>query len=124
MREVDTEKRNALYHRAQEIVYFEDPGAIWIHDNYHVVGSRADVHGVVSYYHDYRTTAPGKHIIKICQAEAFQAMGSRIYHRTMNNGHVRTPTVVKGRNRGMSVSVSKPPAARPSASDKCVRGSM
>ena len=39
--------------------------------------SRADVHGVVHYYHDFRTTMPGKHIIKICQAEACQAMGSR-----------------------------------------------
>ena len=39
--------------------------------------SRAEVHGVVSYYHDFRTTPPGKHIVKICQAEACQAMGSR-----------------------------------------------
>jgi formate dehydrogenase subunit gamma len=39
--------------------------------------SRADVHGVVSYYHDFRTTPPGKHIVKVCQAEACQAMGSR-----------------------------------------------
>lgn len=39
--------------------------------------SRAEVHGVVSFYHDFRTTPPGKHIIKICQAEACQAMGSR-----------------------------------------------
>jgi formate dehydrogenase subunit gamma len=39
--------------------------------------SRADVHGVVSFYHDFRTTPPGDHIVKICQAEACQAMGSR-----------------------------------------------
>ena len=39
--------------------------------------SRADVHGVVSFYHDFRTTPPGKHVIRICQAEACQAMGSR-----------------------------------------------
>ena len=39
--------------------------------------SRADVHGVVEYYHDFRTEEPGKHILKICQAEACQAMGSR-----------------------------------------------
>jgi formate dehydrogenase subunit gamma len=38
--------------------------------------SRADVHGVVEYYHDFRTEEPGKHIVKICQAEACQAMGS------------------------------------------------
>jgi len=39
--------------------------------------SRADVHGVVEYYHDFRTEEPGDHIVKICQAEACQAMGSR-----------------------------------------------
>jgi len=39
--------------------------------------SRAEVHGVVSFYHDFRTTPPGKHTLKICQAESCQAMGSR-----------------------------------------------
>jgi len=39
--------------------------------------SRAEVHGVVSYYHDFRTVPPGKHVVKICQAESCQAMGSR-----------------------------------------------
>lgn len=39
--------------------------------------SRADVHGVVSYYHDFRTEPPGKHIVKICAAESCQAMGGR-----------------------------------------------
>jgi len=39
--------------------------------------SRAEVHGVVSYYHDFRTSEPGQHIVKVCQAEACQAMGSR-----------------------------------------------
>ena len=39
--------------------------------------SRADVHGVVSFYHDFRREPPGSHVIKICQAESCQAMGSR-----------------------------------------------
>lgn len=39
--------------------------------------SRAEVHGVVNYYHDFRTEPPGRHIVKVCQAEACQAMGSR-----------------------------------------------
>jgi len=39
--------------------------------------SRAEVHGVVEYYHDFRTAAPGKHIVRICRAEACQAMGGR-----------------------------------------------
>lgn len=39
--------------------------------------SRAEVHGVVSFYHDFRTTPAGKRVIRICQAESCQAMGSR-----------------------------------------------
>ena len=39
--------------------------------------SRAEVWGVVRYYHDFRTEPPGETIVKICQAEACQAMGSR-----------------------------------------------
>lgn len=38
--------------------------------------SRAEVHGVVSFYHDFRTTPPGRHVIRICRAESCQAMGS------------------------------------------------
>jgi formate dehydrogenase subunit gamma len=37
--------------------------------------SRAEVHGVVTFYHEFRRTAPGAHVIKICRAEACQAMG-------------------------------------------------
>ena len=39
--------------------------------------SRADVHGVVSFYHDFRTRPAGRTVLKICQAEACQAMGAR-----------------------------------------------
>jgi formate dehydrogenase subunit gamma len=39
--------------------------------------SRAEVHGVVSFYHDFRTAPAGKRVIKICQAESCQAMGSQ-----------------------------------------------
>ena len=38
--------------------------------------SRAEVHGVVSFYHDYRETPAGRHVIKLCRAEACQAMGA------------------------------------------------
>ncbi len=37
--------------------------------------SRADAHGVVSFYHDYRKALPGRHVIKLCRAEACQSMG-------------------------------------------------
>jgi formate dehydrogenase subunit gamma len=39
--------------------------------------SRADVHGVVSFYHDFRDAKPGRHVIKLCRAEACQSMGAR-----------------------------------------------
>lgn len=39
--------------------------------------SRAEVHGVVSFYHDFRTEPAGRRTVKICQAEACQSMGSR-----------------------------------------------
>ncbi|MCX8500623.1 MAG: NAD(P)H-dependent oxidoreductase subunit E, partial [Alphaproteobacteria bacterium] len=38
--------------------------------------SRAEVHGVISFYHDFRRDPPPKHSIKLCRAEACQAMGS------------------------------------------------
>lgn len=37
--------------------------------------SRADVYGVVSFYHDYRERPAGRHVLKICRAESCQAMG-------------------------------------------------
>jgi len=37
--------------------------------------TRAEVHGVVSFYHDFRTAPAGRHVVKICRAEACQAMG-------------------------------------------------
>jgi formate dehydrogenase subunit gamma len=38
--------------------------------------SRAEVHGVVSFYHDFRHEPPGRNIVRICRAEACQAMGA------------------------------------------------
>lgn len=36
--------------------------------------SRAEVHGVVTFYHDYRREPAGRHVIKVCRAEACQSM--------------------------------------------------
>lgn len=38
--------------------------------------SRAEVHGVISFYHDFRSAPPGRHVLKLCRAEACQSMGS------------------------------------------------
>jgi formate dehydrogenase subunit gamma len=38
--------------------------------------SRAEVSGVISFYHDFRSEPPGRHVVKVCRAEACQAMGA------------------------------------------------
>jgi len=38
--------------------------------------SRADVHGVISFYHFFRQTPPGRRVIHLCRAESCQAMGA------------------------------------------------
>lgn len=40
--------------------------------------SRADVHGVVTFYHDFRRRPAGAHVIRLCRAEACQARGGRM----------------------------------------------
>ena len=37
--------------------------------------SRAEVHGVITYYHHFRYEPPGRHLVQVCRAEACQAMG-------------------------------------------------
>ena len=37
--------------------------------------SRAEVHGVVSFYHFFRSTPPGTHTVNVCRAESCQAVG-------------------------------------------------
>jgi formate dehydrogenase subunit gamma len=61
--------------------------------------SRAEVHGVISFYHHFRTHPPGAHVVQLCRAEACQAMhGERTeaharhalgvdYHGTTADGH-------------------------------------
>jgi formate dehydrogenase subunit gamma len=40
--------------------------------------SRAEVYGVVTFYHDFRTEPAGRHRLKLCRAEACQSMGGRV----------------------------------------------
>jgi formate dehydrogenase subunit gamma len=53
--------------------------------------SRAEVHGVVTFYHDFHNKPQAKHVIKICRAEACQSMGSRELVKLAEK-------LVKGRN--------------------------
>ncbi len=47
--------------------------------------TRAEVHGIISFYHHFRTHPPGRHVIQVCRAEACQAVGARALE-----GHVKS----------------------------------
>ena len=61
---------------------------------------RAEVHGTMSFYHDFRTESAGRHVVKLCRAEACQSVGAdRLadharsqlgvdWHGTTKNGNV------------------------------------
>ena len=38
--------------------------------------SRAEMHGVITFYHDFRREPAGRHVLKLCRAESCQSMGS------------------------------------------------
>ena len=47
--------------------------------------SRADVHGVVTFYHDFRRKPAGRHVVKLCRAESCQARGGAEIERAATN---------------------------------------
>ena len=49
--------------------------------------SRAEVHGVVTFYHDFRRAPPGRTVVKLCRAEACQAMGCRALEERLATVH-------------------------------------
>lgn len=67
--------------------------------------TRAEVHGVMSFYHDFRDVPAGRHVVKICRAEACQAVGANAlaaatleklgvdWHGTSANGAVTVEPV-------------------------------
>jgi formate dehydrogenase subunit gamma len=63
-----------MLHALQEEFGYIDPAAIPLIASALNL-SHAEVHGVISFYHDFRHAAPGKHVMKICRAEACQSMG-------------------------------------------------
>ena len=64
--------------------------------------SRAEVTGVVSFYKDFRTTPPGRHVVKLCRAEACQAMGCE---RVASELEARLATAMDGTSRDGAVTV-------------------
>lgn len=63
-----------ILHALQEEFGYVDPQAVpLIAEALNL--SRADVHGTISFYHDFRTAPPPRKIVKLCRAEACQALG-------------------------------------------------
>jgi len=64
-----------ILHGLQEVFgYIPQPAEPMIAEALNI--SRAEVHGVVTFYHDFREEPAGRHVLKLCQAEACQACGS------------------------------------------------
>jgi formate dehydrogenase subunit gamma len=62
-----------IFHAVQEELGFvPDPALPVIANALNL--SRAEVYGVLTFYHDFRRSPPGRHLVKICRAESCQAM--------------------------------------------------
>ncbi|TAK48198.1 MAG: formate dehydrogenase subunit gamma [Xanthobacteraceae bacterium] len=60
--------------------------------------SRAEVHGTVTFYHDFRSEPPGRKVIKLCRAEACQSVGSErlVAHLKQRHGLALDATTADG----------------------------
>ncbi|MEO7069293.1 MAG: NAD(P)H-dependent oxidoreductase subunit E [Nostocoides sp.] len=56
--------------------------------------SRADVHGVVSFYTDFRRTPPAAHVVQLCRAEACQSVGAQGLYAATTARYERAEDVV------------------------------
>lgn len=64
-----------LLHAVQDALGFIPPGSVPVIARALNL-SRAEVHGVISFYHDFRTHPAGRHLLRLCRAEACQSMGA------------------------------------------------
>lgn len=63
-----------ILHALQEAFgYVPEPAVLMVAEALNL--SRAEVHGVFTFYHDFRHKPAGKHVLKLCRAEACQAAG-------------------------------------------------
>ena len=67
--------------------------------------TRADVHGAVSFYHDFRPSPPGRHVVRLCRAEACQSVGADSVAQT-----IRTTLGVDWRDTSADGAVTLEPA--------------
>jgi formate dehydrogenase subunit gamma len=64
-----------ILHAVQDALGFVPPDAVALIAK-ELNLSRAEVHGVVTFYHYFRTHRPGRHVVHLCRAEACQAVGA------------------------------------------------
>ena len=64
-----------VLHGVQDVLGFIPPAALPVIARALNL-SRAEVHGVVTYYHHFRTTPPRGRVVQVCRAEACRAMGA------------------------------------------------
>jgi formate dehydrogenase subunit gamma len=64
-----------ILHAVQDAIGFVPPEAVRLIAS-ELNLSRAEVHGVVTFYHYFRTRRPGRHVVHLCRAEACQALGA------------------------------------------------
>ncbi|HMT41032.1 MAG TPA: NAD(P)H-dependent oxidoreductase subunit E [Sphingorhabdus sp.] len=55
--------------------------------------SRAEIYGVVTFYHDFRREPPPRHVVKLCRAEACQAVGSEELARHVEARLTDSPSI-------------------------------
>ena len=64
-----------ILHAIQEQLGYVPPEAVpAIADGLNL--SRAEVHGVITFYHDFRSEPPGRHVVHVCRAESCQSLGA------------------------------------------------
>jgi formate dehydrogenase subunit gamma len=65
-----------ILHRVQEAIgYVPDSALPIIAEGLNI--SRAEIYGVVTFYHDFHREPQGRHVVKLCRAEACQSVGGR-----------------------------------------------
>ena len=84
-----------ILHALQHTFGFVSPNAVpLIAERLNV--SKADVRGVISFYHDFHHEPPGLHVLKLCRAEACQANGSERIAAHLAAKHALLPGTTTG----------------------------
>jgi formate dehydrogenase subunit gamma len=65
--------------------------------------SRADVHGVLTFYHHFRQQPPADQVLQVCMGEACQACGSSALLRDIQAHADAHPHLVSGPHQGVSI---------------------